>query len=80
MSWIILLKSRDEFFDVFKLWLLKAEVYGNKLDFLQTNGGGEFISAVFLSFCKKQGIKIAYTALYMHKKTEIAQRCCRTLI
>lgn len=43
-SWILLLKSRDEFFDAFKLWLPRAETCGNKLDCLRTDGGGEFIS------------------------------------
>ena len=32
--WIILLRSKDEFFDTFKLRLLRAEVCGNKLDCL----------------------------------------------
>ena len=43
-SLIILLRSKDEFFDAFKLWLLKAETCGNKLNCIQTDSGGEFIS------------------------------------
>ena len=46
-SYIILLRSKDEFFDVFKLWFLRVEVCENKLDCLQINGGEEFISIAF---------------------------------
>ena len=78
-SWIILLRSKDEFFDAFKLWLPRAEGCENKLDCLRTDGGGEFISAGFQSFCEERGIKIGYAAPYMHKENGIAERCWRTL-
>ena len=68
-SWILLLRSKDKFFDAFKLWLPRAEARGNKLDCLQVNGRREFISAALQSFCQKRGIKIGHKALYMLKKT-----------
>ena len=78
-SWILPLRSKDEFFDVFKLWLPRAEACGEKLRFLRTDGGGEFISAALKSFCEKRSITIGYAAPYMHEENEIAERCWRTL-
>lgn len=49
-SWVLLLWSKDKFFDAFKLCLPRAKVYGEKLGCLQTDGGEEFISAVLKSF------------------------------
>ena len=78
-SWILLLRSKDKFFDAFKLWLPRAEASGNRLDCLRANGGGEFISAALQSFCQERGIKIGYAAPYMHEENGIAERCWRTL-
>lgn len=78
-SWVLLFRSKDEFFNVFKLWLPYAEVCGEKLGCLQTDGRGEFISVALKSFCKERSITIGYVAPYMYKKNEIAQQCWRTL-
>ena len=78
-SWILPLRSKNEFFDVFKLWLLRAEACGEKLRSLQTDVGGEFISATLKSFCKERSITIGYATPYMHEENEIAKRCLRTL-
>ena len=78
-SWVLLLQNKDEFFDAFKLWLPRAKACGEKLGYLQTDGGGEFISAALKSSCNEKGITIGYAALYMHKENEIAERCWRTL-
>ena len=68
-----MLRSKDEFFDAFKLWLLRAEAGGSRLDCLRTDGGGEFISIALQSFCQEQGIKIGYAAPYMHEENGIAE-------
>ena len=60
---------------VFKLWFSRAEVCGDKLNCLQTDGGGEFISTALQSFCKKRGIKINYAIPYMHKENGMAEQC-----
>lgn len=39
-----MLRNKDEFFDIFKLWLPIVEAYGSKLDYLQIHGRGEFIN------------------------------------
>lgn len=46
-SWIFLLRSKDKFFDTFKLWLLRVKVSGSRLDYLWSDGEGEFISTIF---------------------------------
>ena len=78
-SWIILLRSNDMFFNAFKVWLPRAEAYGNKFDCLWTDDGGEFISAALQSFYEKWGIKIGYAAPYMHEQNGIAEQYGRTL-
>lgn len=42
-----MLTSKDKFFNVFKLWLIRAKVSGKKLDYLRIDGRREFISAAF---------------------------------
>ena len=78
-SWIILLRSKDKFFDTFKLWLPRAKACGNKLDCLKTDGGRKLISIALQSFCEEQEIKISYAATYMHEENGIAEQCCITL-
>lgn len=78
-SWVLVLRSKDEFFDVFKLWLPRAEACGEKLGYLQTDGRGEFIRAALKSFCEDRNITIGYVVPYMHKENGIAGRCWRTL-
>lgn len=45
--WILFLRSKNKFFDIFELWLLKIEASGTKLDCLQADDRGEFINATF---------------------------------
>lgn len=47
---------------------------------LYTNGGIEFISIRFCNFCKKWGIIIKYTALYMYKENKLAKRGWKTIV
>ena len=72
---ILMLRSKNEFFDAFKSWLPTAEAGGSRLDCLQTNSGGEFISVAVQSFCQEREIKIGCAAPYMHKENGIAERC-----
>ena len=77
--WIFFLRSKDKFFDVFKLWLPRVEASGNRLDYLRADDGGEFISAILQSFCQEKGIKIGYTAPYIYEENNIAEQCWKTL-
>ena len=69
-----MLRSKDEFFNAFKLLFPRAKAGGSRLDCLQTDGGREFISVALQSFCQEQGIKIGYTTPYMHEENDIAER------
>lgn len=72
-SCVLLLRSKDEFFGDFKLWFLRTKLFGEKLRYLQTDGGEEFTSVSLKSFCNGKNIPIGYTASYMHKKNIIAE-------
>lgn len=72
-SWVFLVRSKDEFFDAFKLWLLRAETCGDKLDCMRTDGGAKFISTALQGFCHEKGIKIGYAAPYMHEENGIVE-------
>lgn len=78
-SWISLLQSKDEFFDIFKLWLPRTEICEEKLRCIQTDSRGEFISAALKNFCKKKSIIISYMAPYMYDENKIAKPYWRTL-
>lgn len=71
-SWILMLKSKKDFFNIFKLSFLRAKAYRSKLHYIQIDNGGEFISTVFQTFYKEQGTKIRYAALYIYKENDIA--------
>ena len=73
--WVLMLRSKDEFFNAFKLWLPRAEAGGSRFDCLRTDGGVEFISVALQSFCQERGTKIRYATLYMHETNAIAERC-----
>lgn len=72
-TWVHYLRSKDEFVDVFQIWLPKVEKE-NKLLMrsLCTNGGGKFISAKLKEFCEGRGITIKYAAPYMYKENGLA--------
>ena len=79
-SWILLLKSKDEFFNTFKLWLLCAEkISGEKHGCFQTNDKGEFINTVLKDFHKKRSIIIDYIAPYMYKEYRMTEQYFSTL-
>ena len=74
-SWVLLLRSKDKFFNTFKFWLLRTKkACKEKLQCLQINGGREFINVVLKNLCNKKNINIGYAALYIYKENEIAKR------
>lgn len=73
--WLLLLKSKNEFFDIFKQWLLQTKTSsGQKLGYLQADNGKEFISNVLKFYYQEKSIKIGYISLYMHKKNGMVER------
>ena len=76
-SWIFMLRSKDKFFDIFKLWLSKVKACESKFNYLQIDDGEEFISTTLQTFCQKRKIKIGYTVPYIYKENGIAEQCWR---
>lgn len=80
-TWVMYLRSKDEFVDVSQIWLPKAENQSKKsMKALCADGGGEFISTKLKEFCDKKGITIKYAAPYMHEENGLAERGWRTIV
>lgn len=80
-TWVIYLRSKDEFIDAFQVWLPKVENECNRsMKALCADGGGEFISAKLKDICDKKGISIKYVAPYMHEENGLAERGWRTVV
>lgn len=68
-SWVLLFRSKKEFFDAFRLWLLYAKkVEKEKFGCLQSDSGREVISISLKGFGNEKGITIDYVNLYIYKK------------
>lgn len=74
-SWILFLRNKNEFFDMFKLWLPRIESSRSKLNCLQMDGRGEFTSVALQSFCHERGIKTGYVTPYIHEENGIVKWC-----
>lgn len=53
-SQILLLRNKDKFFYTFKFQLLRVEAYGNRLNCLQTDGGGDLLALLFRIVAKNK--------------------------
>lgn len=80
-TWILYLRSKDEFIDAFKTWLPRVETESKcKMGALRADGGGEFISINLKDFCKERGIQVRYATPYLHEENDLAERGWRTLV
>lgn len=74
-TWVVYLRSKDDFVDAFQTWLPKVENESKLfIKCFRADGGGEFISAKLKDFCEKKGITIKYAAPYMHEENGLAER------
>ncbi|MCH81362.1 copia-type polyprotein, partial [Trifolium medium] len=79
--WIYLLKAKDEVFYVFKNFKALVENQsGRKLRILRTDGGGEYTSKVFESFCASNGVEHEVTAPYTPQHNGLVERRNRTIL
>ena len=80
-SWVLYLRSEDEFVDAFQIWLPRVENESKcTLKTLCPDGGGEFISIKLRVFCEKREIALKYGASYMHEENSLAERGWRTIV
>lgn len=73
-SCVSLLRSKDKFFNIFKIWLFRAKSSGDKLDCFHADGGGKFISQTLKNLSNKRGINIKYATPYMYRENNIVER------
>ncbi|PNY18017.1 copia-type polyprotein [Trifolium pratense] len=79
--WIYLIQSKDEVFDVFKRFKALVENQSSKrIKILRTDGGGEYTSRSFESFCVENGIEHEVTAPYTPQHNGLAERRNRTIL
>ncbi|CAJ2657083.1 unnamed protein product [Trifolium pratense] len=73
--------SKDEAFDVFKRFKALVENQCSKrIKILRTDGGGEYTSRRFESFCEENGIEHEVTAPYTPQHNGLAERRNRTIL
>ena len=79
--WIYLIQTKDEVFDVFKRFKVLVENQSSKkLKILRTDGGGEYTSKKFESFCVENGVEHEVTAPYTPQHNGLAERRNRTIL
>ena len=80
-TWIYILKHKDEIFPRFLEW--KAEVersMNQKLKVLRTDNGGEYMSADFKKYLKKEGVRHELTVPKTPKQNGATERMNRMLV
>lgn len=81
MMWLYLIKTKGEVFEVFQKFKVMAEKQsGMSLKILRTDGGWEYTSNEFESFCVKHGIQHEITAPYTPQHNGLAERRNRTIL
>ncbi|KAK2443673.1 putative mitochondrial protein [Trifolium repens] len=81
MIWLYTIKLKSEALEVFKMFKLLVEKESGKfIKILRTDGGGEYTSKDFESFCVSLGIKHEVTAPYTPQHNGLAERRNRTIL
>ena len=81
MIWLYVIKMKSEAFEVFLKFKAKVERESGKLlKTLRTDGGGEFTSNRFESYCQANGIMHEVTAPYTPQHNALAERRNRTIL
>ena len=79
--WFYILKHQDEVFPCFLEWKALVERSVNqKLKVLRTDNGGEYVSAEFQSYLKKEGVCHELTVPKTPEQNGVAERMNRTLV
>ncbi|MCI27168.1 retrovirus-related pol polyprotein from transposon tnt 1-94, partial [Trifolium medium] len=79
--WIYLIQTKDEVFDVFKRFKALVENQSSKrMKILITDGGGEYTSKKFESFCVENGVEHEVTVPYTPQHNGLAERRNMTIL
>ena len=79
--WVYILKSKDQVFEKFTEWkALVEKSTGWKLKTLHTDNGGEYTSAEFTMYLKKEGVRHEFTVPKTPQQNGLAERMNRTLV
>eukprot|EP00253_Pinus_taeda_P007263 PITA_07263 len=80
MSWIGLLKHKDEAFEKFKAFKVLAENDSDrKINCLRSDQGGEFTSDELFNFCEQHGIKRQFSTTRTPQQNGVVERMNRTV-
>ncbi|CAI7893773.1 unnamed protein product [Closterium sp. NIES-53] len=81
LSWVTLVKTKDEVAKVFKRWIRYAErEAGAKVKILRSDQGGEYMGKDLESFLEDKGITHQLSVAYMPQQNGAAERLNWTLI
>ncbi|CAI7854756.1 unnamed protein product [Closterium sp. NIES-54] len=81
LSWVTLVKTKDEVAKVFKRWIHYAErEAGANVKILRSDRGGEYMGKDLESFLEDKGITHQLSVAYTLQKNGAAERLNRTLI
>ena len=79
--WVYILKSKDQVFEKFIEWKALVEnLTGWKLKTLRTDNGGEYTSAIFTVYLKREGVHHKFTVPKTLQQNGVAERMNRTLV
>ena len=76
-----ILKSKSQVFEKFVEWKALVETSsGRKLKILRSDNGGEYTSAEFIAYLKKEGVRHELTVPKTPQQNGVAERMNRTLV
>jgi transposase InsO family protein len=79
--WVYFLKQKSEVFERFLEWKAQVENESNRqLKILRSDNGGEYRSAIFEKYLKREGVKQEFTVPKTPEQNGVAERMNRTLI
>ena len=79
--WVYILKRKDQVFEKFLEWkALVEKSIGRKLKALRTDNGGEYTSAEFEAYLRKEGVRHELTVPKNPEQNGVAERMNRTLV
>ena len=75
------IKKKSDVFDTFQIWKTLVEKQcESKLKVLRSDGGGEYMSNEFKSYCTKEGIELEVIAPYTPQHNGTVERENRTIL